>query len=212
MTTLNGNNISTRCIVKSTAQTTNDVHRHLGYTYAKYKYLHEEECKRGFIFKRDCYLPIDEGFEFDENEILEWREHETVASRDGTERNYYVHFRVVKPSFYPTEAPLSKDVAASLAEAGIHADTDRLQDLPPQPPAQAAAPVGTPVTPRMPTDPALWQVFGTDIASLYLLIRRETNAPPAECQRMATSAFIALREATNKLTPEQVDKLRKASY
>ena len=210
MTTLNGNNISTRCIVKSTAQTTNDVHRHLGYTYAQYKYINDDK-KRGFIFKKDCYLPIDEGFEFDENEILEWRETETVPSRDGTQREYPIRFRVVKPSFYPSEAPLSKDVAAQLEEAGIHPDSDRLQDLPPQPPAQAAAPVGTPVI-HTPEVPALWQVFATDMACLFNLIRRETNAPPAECQRMATSCFIALREATNKLTPEQVDKLRKASY
>jgi hypothetical protein len=209
MTTSNGHRTTTQCVVKYIKQSRNDVHRHLGYMYAGYKYLGEDSVKRGFLFKKNCMLPIDDGFEFDEHEILEWLDNESVGVLpDGSERVFPVRFRVVKPSFYIQEASLSEDVAGELEEAGIHPDTDRLQDIPCAAPPQAAAQVGTPVA----RTPELWQVFGSDISNLFNLIRKETNAGPAECQRMATSAFIALREATNKLSPEQVEKLRKASY
>jgi hypothetical protein len=210
MTTTNGHQVETKCIVKFVKQSRNDVHRHLGYMYAGYKYDWEDSVKRGFLFKKDCFLPIDEGFCFDEHEVIEWRESESVGVMpDGSERIFPVKFRVVKPAFYSQEPPIPSDLAAELEESGIHSDFDRLQDILSAAPPQAAAPVVTPVA----KTPELWEVFGSDIANLYNLIQKQTNnAGPGECQRMATSAFIALREATNKLSPEQVDKLRKASY
>ena len=45
-------------------------HAALGYRYAGFKLPGEEQATRGFLFKDNCFLPIDVGFEFDEKELL----------------------------------------------------------------------------------------------------------------------------------------------
>lgn len=91
-------------------------HRALGYSYAGYKLAGEDKATRGFLFKPNCILPIDIGFEFDEKELLVFDE-KLRSSR-------------VKDDFYPPINAVPDVAAAELQEEGIYPDTDRVQDLP----------------------------------------------------------------------------------
>ena len=123
MTVLNGHRPATRTattngksIVVYIKESKKVEHRALGYLYAGYKLPGEDTITRGFIFKKNAYLPIDNGFEFDEKELLEFD-----ASLNQSK---------LKACFYPSVPEVPPVAASRLQEEGIYPDTDRIQDIP----------------------------------------------------------------------------------
>ena len=134
MTILNGNKPATRtattnglCLVASVIKSRKMEMRALGYLYAMYKNPGETVATKGFGFKPNCVLPIDNGFEFDPKELLVFDEH-LNSSR-------------VRDEFYPKVPEVPPVAAARLQEDGIHPDTDRIQDIPGSPSPAVPAPL-----------------------------------------------------------------------
>ena len=115
------------CFVVHTMESRKMEMRALGYLYAKYKLPGEDVATRGFAFKKNCALDIDNGFEFDEKELLVFDE-QLRSSR-------------VRDDFYPEIPEVSEHVAAELQEEGIYPDPDRVQDIPVAPRPAVPAPV-----------------------------------------------------------------------
>ena len=112
----NGRTQSTLCLVAYVIKSRKMEHAALGYRYAGFKLPGEEKATRGFLFKDNCALPIDNGFEFDQDELLIYDEN-LRSSR-------------VRDDFYPSFDAVPDVAAAELQSEGIHPDTDRVQDLP----------------------------------------------------------------------------------
>lgn len=137
MTTLNGHQNSTPqttdnnlCLVVAVNQSRKMEMRALGYLYAMYKLPGETTATRGFAFKKHCAFEIDNGFQFDEKELLTFDEN-LRSSR-------------VKDDFYPSLDDMSGITASGVSQDGVYPDTDRVQDLPtPSRPALAAPVVPT---------------------------------------------------------------------
>ena len=125
MTTLNGQRQTVNttrqndCLVVSVQQSRKPEMRQLGYLYAMYKLPGQHQATRGFGFKKNCILDIDNGFAFDES-ILEYNK--ALKSSVICERP--------DAGFYPPLPEVSSEFAAELQEQGIHPDPDRVQDLP----------------------------------------------------------------------------------
>lgn len=122
-----GRQISTLALVSYVNPSRRMEHRALGYQYAGFKLPGEEQASRGFLFKSNCVLPIDVGFEFDQKELLVF-DKELNSSK-------------VRDDFYPEISEVPAVAAAQLQEEGIHPDTDRVQDLPVAPRPAIPAPV-----------------------------------------------------------------------
>lgn len=122
-----GRTTSTHCLVAYVKESRRMEHRALGYRYAGFKIPGEAQATRGFLFKDNCGVVIDVGFEFDEKELLIFDE------RLNSSR--------VRDDFYPQINEVPAVAAAALQEDGIYADTDRLQDLNVAPRPAIPAPV-----------------------------------------------------------------------
>ena len=123
MTTLNGQapttpsvNNTNLCHVVAVNESRKMEHRALGYLYAMYKLPGESTATRGFLFKKHCALPIDNGFQFDEKELIIYDE-PLRSSR-------------VRDDFYPQVNEVPSVPTPSVPEQGFYPDTDRIQDLP----------------------------------------------------------------------------------
>jgi len=144
----NGRTRSTNCLVASVIDSRRPEHRALGYRYAMFKLPGEDKATRGFLFKRNCGLPIDEGFEFDEKELIIYDER-LRSSR-------------VKDEFYPPIDEVPEFAAAALQEDGIYPDLDRVQDLP--------------YTPRKAQPAALVPTVGMSVEQLWQFLSEEDKA------------------------------------
>ena len=122
-----GRTVSNLCLIAYVTKSRRMEHAALGYQYAGYKLAGEEKATRGFLFKSNCALPIDVGFEFDPKHLIEY-DQELRSSR-------------VKDDFYPPINEVPSLSAAGLQEDGIYPDTDRLQDLPVVPRPEIPTPV-----------------------------------------------------------------------
>lgn len=107
------------CLVVSVQQSRKPEMRQLGYLYAMYKLPGQHQATRGFGFKKNCILDIDNGFAFDES-ILEYNAalKSSVVCEDP------------ESGFYPPLPEVSSEFATELQEQGIYPDPDRVQDLP----------------------------------------------------------------------------------
>ena len=122
-----GRSVSSLALVAYVIQSRRMEHRALGYMYAAFKNPGEDQATKGFLFKKDCALPIDVGFEFDPKHTIEY-DQKLKSSR-------------VKDDFYPAIDEVPALAAADLQENGIYPDTDRLQDLPVVPRPEIPTPV-----------------------------------------------------------------------
>ena len=126
MTTLNGQRQTVNttrpndCLVVSVRESRKPEMRQLGYLYAMYKLPGQHQATRGFGFKKNCILDIDNGFAFDEKAILVYNE----ALRSSVVCEH------PDAGFYPPLPQVSPEFADELQEQGIHPDPDRVQDLP----------------------------------------------------------------------------------
>jgi hypothetical protein len=121
-----GRTSSTKCLVAYTCQSRKPELAALGYMYAGYKLPGEDTVTRGFLFKPHTVLPIDVGFEFEENIIA---------------YNQALKSSQLRDQFYPALDEVPSVAAAQLQEDGIHPDTDRIQDLSVAPRPAIPAPV-----------------------------------------------------------------------
>ena len=122
MTTSNGRRTNAAsqatgdCLVVAVKESRKSEMRALGYLYAMYKLPGQDTATRGFAFKKNCVLDIDNGFAFDERSTLVFDEH-LRSSR-------------VRDEFYPPKLEVPAESAAELQSEGIYPDLDRVQDLP----------------------------------------------------------------------------------
>ena len=184
------------CIITEISQTTKRSWREAGFIYARFKRKSDpfSQANLGFCFWPgiDAAFDLDIGFEFLEHEFLEY--------------NTTFGCTWIKPEFYPEDFQVPRIAAARLSSNNIRPATPQVQAF-----TVPAVPAQAPIV-EQPAISPLVDRFAADISALYNHIRKSTQAGPQECQRMATSAFIALRQAEDKLTPEQVDQLRGGSY
>ena len=179
--------------------------REAGFQHASFKRVQDPNNPQtlSFLFWPGSIFEIDEGFCFNEKELIYFSDEYNCS--------------ILKPGFYPPGFQVPRIAAARAQSTNGHAFPSQpsVGHAPQHPQHPEAVEFDRPMTwdvaQPQPSEPSLCAVFGNDIASLYNQIRQVTGAPPAECQRMATSAFIALRQAEDKLTPEQVEQLRKGS-
>ena len=151
--------------------------RALGYLYAKYKTPGETVATKGFAFKPQCVLDIDNGFEFDDKELLVFDEH-LNSSR-------------VKDDFYPQIPEVPPVAAARLQEDGIHPDTDRIQDIPT--PARQAMPA-----PLLPTvGMSFEQLFEFLTPEDQEDLKRQLAYTLAAARAMGVSQAAAWQQATS---------------
>ena len=115
------------CLVVKTMESRKMEMRALGYLYAMFKLPGQDTATRGFAFKKNCALNIDNGFEFDEKELLIYDE-QLKSSK-------------VRDEFYPQIPEVPEQFATELQEDGIYPDTDRVQDIVVAPRPAIPAPV-----------------------------------------------------------------------
>jgi hypothetical protein len=177
--------------------------RERGYRHASFKRTNDPytQTNLSFLFFDGSALPIDSGFTFIERDILSFNEE--------------LNCTTLRSEFYPEDFQMSRIASARSQGTRSHSTPQQPPSVHPTHFFQNPDPVESFDPPARwdvePRQPSLCSVFGRDIATLYNEIRQATGAPPGECQRMATSAFIALRQAEDKLTPDQVEQLRKGS-
>ena len=184
MTVLNGHRPATKThttngksIVVYIKKSKKVEHRALGYLYAGFKLPGEETISRGFIFKKNSYLPIDNGFEFDEKELLEYD-----ASLKQSK---------LKACFYPAVPEVPPVAANRLQEEGIYPDTDRIQDIPT--PARQTMPAPLLPTIGMSFEQLLEFLTPEDEADL----KRQLAYTLAAAKAMGVSQAAAWQQATS---------------
>ena len=184
MTVLNGHRPATKThttngksIVVYIKESREVEHRALGYLYAGFKLPGEEIISRGFIFKKNSYLPIDNGFEFDEKELLEYD-----ASLKQSK---------LKACFYPAVPEVPPVAANRLQEEGIYPDTDRIQDIPT--PARQTMPAPLLPTIGMSFEQLLEFLTPEDEADL----KRQLAYTLAAAKAMGVSQAAAWQQATS---------------
>lgn len=184
MTVLNGHRPATKThttngksIVVYIKESREVEHRALGYLYAGFKLPGEEIVSRGFIFKKNSYLPIDNGFEFDEKELLEYD-----ASLKQSK---------LKACFYPAVPEVPPVAANRLQEEGIYPDTDRIQDIPT--PARQTMPAPLLPTIGMSFEQLLEFLTPEDEADL----KRQLAYTLAAAKAMGVSQAAAWQQATS---------------